>query len=87
MIPKKNGHAPGLIGLHRESDGLVLCSDAIYTLDPLTGIKGRPRIPLDGFNLDTEMAKASALKLASIAPRTLWAGHGFCTVQAQPFSL
>lgn len=70
------GHAPGLIGLYRESDGLLLGSDVIYTIDPLTGLGGRPRIPLDGFNLDTELAKASALKLASVAPKTIWAGHG-----------
>ena len=70
------GHAPGLIGLYRESDGLVLGSDAIYTLDPLTSIKGPPRIPLDGFNNDTELAKTSALKLATIAPKTIWTGHG-----------
>ena len=69
------GHAPGLIALHREKDGLALTSDAVYTLNPLTGLKGRPRIPHDAFNLDTEMAKASALKLSAIAPRTVWPGH------------
>ena len=31
---------PGLIGLFRDSDGLALVSDCIYTLDPQTGIKG-----------------------------------------------
>jgi glyoxylase-like metal-dependent hydrolase (beta-lactamase superfamily II) len=69
------GHAPGLIGLYRESDGLVLSSDAIYTLNPLTGIRGAPRIPHDAFNLDTEMAKASAIKLSAISPKTVWPGH------------
>ncbi len=70
------GHAPGLIGLFRERDGLVLSSDAIYTINPLNGRKGAPRIPVDAFNLDTEMAKASALKLAAIGPKRIWAGHG-----------
>ena len=28
------GHAPGLIGLWRESDRLALVSDTLYTLDP-----------------------------------------------------
>ncbi len=38
------GHAPGLIGLYRESDRLALVSDCFYTLDPQTGRKdGRPR--------------------------------------------
>lgn len=70
------GHAPGLIGLYRESDGLVLASDTIYTIDPMTGFGGAPRIPLDGFNLDTELAKASALKLSALGPKLVWAGHG-----------
>jgi glyoxylase-like metal-dependent hydrolase (beta-lactamase superfamily II) len=70
------GHAPGLIGLYRESDGLVLSSDTIYTIDPLSGIPGAPRIPLAGFNLDTKMAEASVLKLSALSPETVWAGHG-----------
>lgn len=69
------GHAPGLIGLYRESDGLVLGSDVIYTLNPLTGRKGAPRIPLEMFNQDTEVAKASALKLSALAPKRVWLGH------------
>lgn len=69
------GHAPGLIALYRESDGLVLCSDTIYTFNPLTGIKGAARIPLEGFNLDTQMAQASALKLSALDPKTVWPGH------------
>lgn len=69
------GHAPGLIALYRERDGLVLSSDAVYTLNPLTGLRGRPRIPHDAFNLDTEMAKASALKLSALGPKTVWPGH------------
>ncbi len=36
------GHAPGLIGLWRESDRLALVSDTFYTLDPQTGPQGRP---------------------------------------------
>jgi glyoxylase-like metal-dependent hydrolase (beta-lactamase superfamily II) len=69
------GHAPGLIGLYRERDGLVLASDTIYTLNPLTARKGAPRIPHAAFNLDTEVAKASALKLAAIGPQRAWLGH------------
>lgn len=69
------GHAPGLIGLYRERDGLVLASDTVYTLNPLTARRGAPRIPLSAFNLDTEVAKASALKLAAIGPKRAWLGH------------
>lgn len=69
------GHAPGLIGLYRESDELVLGSDAVYTLNPLSGRKGAPRIPLGAFNQDTEVAKASVLKLSALAPKRVWLGH------------
>jgi glyoxylase-like metal-dependent hydrolase (beta-lactamase superfamily II) len=69
------GHAPGLIGLYRESDGLVLGSDVVYTLNPLTARKGAPRMPLDAFNLDTSVAMASARKLAALGPQRAWLGH------------
>lgn len=69
------GHAPGMIALYRESDGVVLSTDTIYTVDPLTGIPGRPRIPLGGFNLDTKVAEASVLKLSALSPKTLFPGH------------
>lgn len=81
------GHAPGLIGLYRESDGLVLSSDAIYTLNPLTGRKGAPRIPLGAFNMDTELAQASALKLSALAPKTVWPGHADAMMQDVPAAL
>jgi glyoxylase-like metal-dependent hydrolase (beta-lactamase superfamily II)/predicted ester cyclase len=69
------GHAPGLIGLWRESDRLALASDCFYTLDPQTGRFGAPRVPHRAFNADTEQARASIRKLAAMAPATAWAGH------------
>lgn len=69
------GHAPGLIGLYRASDGLALVSDCFYTVDPQTGHKGHARVPHRAFNQDTEQARASIRKLAAIGPRTAWAGH------------
>lgn len=69
------GHAPGLIGLYREKDDLLLGSDAVYTLNPLNGRKGAPRIPLGAFNQDTEVAMASVLKLSALAPKKVWLGH------------
>lgn len=69
------GHAPGLIALYRESDGLVLGSDVVYTLNPLSGRRGAPRVPHEAFNMDTEMAKASLLKLSAVVPKTVWPGH------------
>jgi glyoxylase-like metal-dependent hydrolase (beta-lactamase superfamily II) len=69
------GHAPGLIGLFRPSDRLALCSDCVYTLDPLTGIKGPARIPHPAFDQDTGVARASIRKLAALDPSAVWAGH------------
>ena len=69
------GHAPGLIGLWRESDRLALVSDTLYTLDPQTGRKGEPRVPHHAFNKDTEQARASIRKLAALEPRAVWPGH------------
>jgi hydroxyacylglutathione hydrolase len=69
------GHAPGLIGLFRESDRLALCSDLIYTLDVQTSIPGRPRVPHPAFNLDTGQARASIRKLAAHDPAIVWPGH------------
>jgi hydroxyacylglutathione hydrolase len=69
------GHAPGLIGLFRESDRLALVSDCFYTLDPLTGRKGGPRVPHPAFNMDSEQARASIRKLAAMEPSVAWSGH------------
>ncbi|HEY6762672.1 MAG TPA: MBL fold metallo-hydrolase [Baekduia sp.] len=69
------GHAPGLIGLWRASDGLALASDTFYTLDPQSGLPGHARVPHRAFNWSTETARASIRKLAALRPRTAWAGH------------
>ena len=69
------GHAPGLIGLFRESDRLALVSDCFYTLDPQTGLKGRARVPHPAFNISTEQAARSIRKLAELAPSAAWPGH------------
>ena len=72
---RSDGHAPGLIGLWREQDRLALCTDTIYTLDPLTGEFGHARTPLEFANLDTQKAKASIRKLAQLEPNEVWPGH------------
>jgi hydroxyacylglutathione hydrolase len=69
------GHAPGLIGLFRDSDRLALVSDCFYTLDPQTGKKGGPRIPHPAFDIDLEQARASIRKVADMHPSAAWAGH------------
>jgi steroid delta-isomerase-like uncharacterized protein len=69
------GHAPGLIGLFRESDRLALVSDAFYTLDIQTGIRGGPRVPHPAFDADVAQARASLRKLAALDPSIAWGGH------------
>ncbi len=68
------GHAPGLIGLWRESDRLALVSDCFYTID-LWGRGCSPRVPPAMFNYDTEQTKASIRKLAEMEPAAAWPGH------------
>ncbi len=69
------GHAPGLIGLFRESDRLAIVSDCFYTLDPQSGKKGPARVPHAAFNIDSEQARTSIRKLAALEPSAAWAGH------------
>ena len=69
------GHAPGLIGLYRDSDRLALVSDCFHTLAPQTGRKGAARVPPPAFDADVEQARASIRKLAALEPRAAWAGH------------
>jgi hydroxyacylglutathione hydrolase len=68
------GHAPGQIGLWRESDRLALTSDCFYTLD-MWGRDCPPRLPEHLYNFDTEQARASLRKLAALEPLAAWAGH------------
>jgi glyoxylase-like metal-dependent hydrolase (beta-lactamase superfamily II) len=68
------GHAPGQIGLWRESDRLALSSDCFYTLD-MWGRDSAPHIPEELYNYDTEQARASIRKLAALEPAAAWPGH------------
>ena len=69
------GHAPGLISLYREEDGLALVSDLLSTLNPETGIGNAAHVPHPAFNLDTNQARESIRRLAAIGPRVVWPGH------------
>ena len=68
------GHAPGQIGLWRESDGVALVSDTVY----LTSMTGRPtaaHVPHEAYNLDTDAARESIRRLAALRPRIVGVGH------------
>jgi glyoxylase-like metal-dependent hydrolase (beta-lactamase superfamily II)/ketosteroid isomerase-like protein len=68
------GHAPGQIGLWRESDRLALSSDCFYTLD-MWGRNCPPQAPYATYNYDSEQARASMRKLAALEPAAAWPGH------------
>jgi glyoxylase-like metal-dependent hydrolase (beta-lactamase superfamily II)/predicted ester cyclase len=68
------GHAPGQIALWRESDRLALSSDCFYTLD-IWGRDCEPQLPLEGYNYDSEQARASMRKLGDLEPAIAWPGH------------
>lgn len=72
------GHAPGLIGLWRESDRLALVSDVVYLIDsarlrPLP--EGEASIPHPAWAWDHELAKRSVRRLAELEPLVLGTGH------------
>jgi hydroxyacylglutathione hydrolase len=72
------GHAPGQIGLFRESDRLAIVSDTVYFVDstrlqPLP--EGEASVPHPVWNWDHGAAKDSVRKLAALQPATVMAGH------------
>lgn len=69
------GHAPGQIGLWRESDRLALTSDCFDTVD-MWGRNHAAWVPPAVYNFDTEQARASVAKLAALEPAAAWPGHG-----------
>jgi glyoxylase-like metal-dependent hydrolase (beta-lactamase superfamily II)/predicted ester cyclase len=69
------GHAPGQIGLWRESDRLALSSGCFDTID-MWGRNSAPSVPPRTYNYDTERARASVRKLAAMEPAAAWPGHG-----------
>ena len=73
------GHAPGQIGLWRESDRLALVSDVIYLIDS-TRLgkrlpKGEASVPHPAWGWDHGKAKESVRKLAALEPALVCSGH------------
>lgn len=74
------GHAPGLIGLWRESDRLALVSDVIYLIDSVYRLgrqlpPGEASVPHPVWAWDHAKAKESVRRLAALEPATVCAGH------------
>lgn len=71
------GHAPGQIGLWRESDRLCLSSDTVYLTDSMRPLGHHPGIypPHPVFDHDPEQTLASVRKLAALEPTMIAPGH------------
>jgi hydroxyacylglutathione hydrolase len=72
------GHAPGMIGLFRDSDRLALVTDTVYfgdseRLKPYP--EGVASVPHPAWNWDHAQAKESVRKLAGLDAVTIGAGH------------
>jgi glyoxylase-like metal-dependent hydrolase (beta-lactamase superfamily II) len=72
------GHAPGLIGLWRESDRVAIVSDVVYFVDsarlrPLP--EGEGSVPHPAWAWDHARAKESLRRLAALEPKLVCAGH------------
>jgi glyoxylase-like metal-dependent hydrolase (beta-lactamase superfamily II) len=72
------GHAPGLIGLWRESDRVALVSDVVYLVDsarlkPLP--PGEASVPHPAFAWNHQEAKRSVRRLAELEPLVVGTGH------------
>jgi glyoxylase-like metal-dependent hydrolase (beta-lactamase superfamily II) len=72
------GHAPGLIGLWRESDRVAIVSDTVYLADserlrPLP--EGEASVPHPAWAWDHAKAKESVRKLAALEPALVCPGH------------
>lgn len=72
------GHAPGLIGLWRESDRVALVSDTVYLVDSARLKRlpeGEASVPHPAWAWDHAQAKESVRKLAALEPKVVGAGH------------
>lgn len=73
------GHAPGLIGLWRESDRVAIVSDVVYLIDSTRMGRhlppGEASVPHPAWGWDHAKAKDSVRRLAALEPAVLCAGH------------
>jgi len=72
------GHAPGLIGLWRESDRVAIVSDVIYLVDSARLKElpaGEASVPHPAWAWNHEKAKESVRRLAALEPKVVCAGH------------
>lgn len=69
------GHSPGSTALHLAERDVLLCGDALATLDVATGRAAGPQL-MRLFNTDRDQAAASLDRLEGLGAVTLLPGHG-----------
>jgi hydroxyacylglutathione hydrolase len=73
------GHAPGLIGLWRESDRVAIVSDVVYVMDSTKLGRhlppGEASVPHPAWGWDHATAKESVRRLAALEPALVCTGH------------
>jgi glyoxylase-like metal-dependent hydrolase (beta-lactamase superfamily II) len=69
------GHSPGHIAFWRESDGVLVCGDVMWGINPVINA-GRIREPFAIASPDPKRNRESARRLAELEPRLVCFGHG-----------
>ncbi len=69
------GHSPGHISLYRESDSVLIASDALVNMNLFTTVPGLNLSP-KAFTYNMDLAKNSLLKLHQFNPKIICFGHG-----------
>lgn len=69
------GHTPGSLSLYHQDKKFLLCGDALFNANPVTGIAGL-RLPLKMVTLNNDLAYESVAYLASLDIEILCCGHG-----------
>jgi glyoxylase-like metal-dependent hydrolase (beta-lactamase superfamily II) len=71
------GHAPGQIGLWRQSDRLAIVSDTVFVFNPFSvmALSGGPRMPPAAIRPLPDAARESIRRVAALEPAAVWLGH------------
>jgi hydroxyacylglutathione hydrolase len=69
------GHTPGMVGLWREADRVVICADTMRSVNLFTGMPQLGEMP-EIFTCDKAESRRSIRKLAALEANVVCFGHG-----------
>jgi glyoxylase-like metal-dependent hydrolase (beta-lactamase superfamily II) len=69
------GHTPGMVGLWRETDRVVICADTMRSVNLFTGMPQLGEMP-EIFTCDKAESRRSIRKLAALEASAICFGHG-----------